>query len=84
MGPKFVSLWVKEQRLKVFENKMLMRIYGPKRGSNWEQRKSCNEGLLSMHSSSSNPKLIELGCGALNYIEFDPYRVKCLSLVVIV
>jgi len=43
-----------ERRLRVFENRMLRRIFGPKSNKKtWEWRKLHNEELTDLHSSSN-------------------------------
>jgi len=43
---------VEERRLRVYENKLLKRIFRPKRdGVIWEWRKLGNEGLNDLYSS---------------------------------
>jgi hypothetical protein len=40
-----------EQRLRVFENRVLRRIFGPKRDENGSWRKLHNDELHSLYSS---------------------------------
>ena len=46
------SLTLKEEsRLRIFENRILMQIFGPKRDENGEWRRLYNEELLSLYRS---------------------------------
>jgi hypothetical protein len=63
-----------EHRLRVFENRVLRRIFGPKRDEVTEEwRKLHNEELRDLYSS---PSIIRLTthpqCGILNILQ--PYR----------
>ena len=50
-----------ERRLRAFENKVLRRIFGPKRDEVTEVwRKLCNEELNAMYSSSSIFRVIKI------------------------
>jgi hypothetical protein len=57
------SLTVREEhRLRVFENRVLRRIFGPKRdGVTGERRKLHNEELLDLFSSPSIIRIIKSG-----------------------
>jgi hypothetical protein len=61
MGAKTWSLTLKEEhRLGVFENRVLRRIFGPRRDEvTGEWRKLHNEELRDFHSSSSIIKIIK-------------------------
>jgi len=49
-----------ERRLKVFENRVLRRIFGPKRhGVTWEWRKLHNEELNDLYSSPNIARVIK-------------------------
>ena len=49
-----------EQRLRVFENRVLRRIFGPKRGGvTGEWRKLHNEGLSDLYSSPNIIRVIK-------------------------
>jgi hypothetical protein len=51
-----------EHKLRVFENRMLRRIFGPKRnGVTGGWRKLCNEELHNLYSSPSIIRIIKLG-----------------------
>jgi hypothetical protein len=50
-----------EQRLKVFENRVLSKIFGPKRGEvTWEWRRLHNEELDDLYSSPNIIRVIKL------------------------
>jgi hypothetical protein len=52
---------IKEHRLRVFENRVLRRIFGPKRDEVMgEWRKSHNEELRDLYSSPSIIRIIKL------------------------
>ena len=54
------SLTLKEERrLRVFENRILRRIFGPKREANGEWRRLHNEELLSLYRSSNIVRVIK-------------------------
>jgi hypothetical protein len=56
-----LTLW-EEQRLRVFENRLLRRIFGPKRDqATGEWRKLHNEELNSLYSSPNIIRVIKLG-----------------------
>ena len=46
-------------RLRVFENRILRRIFGPKRIENWEGRRLHNKELHSMYSSYNIVRVIK-------------------------
>ena len=48
-----------ESRLRVFENRILRRIFGPKRAANGEWRKLHNEELPSLYRSPNIVKVIK-------------------------
>jgi hypothetical protein len=49
-----------ERRLRVFENKMLKRLFGPKRDElTWEWRKLLNEELHDLYPSPNNVRVIK-------------------------
>ena len=48
-----------ESRLRVFENKILRRIFGPKRGENGEWRRLHNEELHSFYRSPNIVRVIK-------------------------
>ena len=49
-----------ESRLRAFENKILGRIFGPKRDENGEQRRLQNEELHSLYRSPNIARVIRL------------------------
>ena len=54
------SLTLKEEsRLRVFENRILMRVFGPKRDENGEWRRLHNEELHSLYRSSNIVRVIK-------------------------
>ena len=54
------SLTLREEcRLKVFENRILMRMFGPKRDENWEGRRLHNEELHSLYRSPNIVRVIK-------------------------
>jgi hypothetical protein len=53
----------KEHRLRVFENRMLRRIFGPKREEDGSWRKMHNDELHSLYSSSNIVRVIKLRMG---------------------
>jgi hypothetical protein len=48
-----------EHRLRVFENKVLRRIYGPKRGEHGSWRKLHNDELRDLYSTPNIVKVIK-------------------------
>ena len=50
---------MEERRLKVFENRTLRRIFGPKRDTNGEQRRLHNEELRSLYRSPNIVRVIK-------------------------
>jgi hypothetical protein len=62
MGVKNWSLTLREEhRLRVFENRVLRRVFGPKRDEvTGEWRKLHNEELRDLYSSSSIIRMIKL------------------------
>ena len=48
-----------EHRLRVFENRILRRIFGPKRDENWEWRRLHNEKLHSLYRLPNIAKVIK-------------------------
>jgi hypothetical protein len=49
-----------ERRLRVFENRVLRRIFGPKRNeATWERRKLHNEELNDLYSSLTVVRVIK-------------------------
>jgi len=49
-----------ERRLRVYENRVLRRIFGPKRDEvTWERRKLHNKELNDLHSSSNIVRVIK-------------------------
>jgi hypothetical protein len=54
----FVTLW-EEHRLKVFENRVLKRIFEPKRDEVTGGRKLHNEELRNLYSSSGIIRMME-------------------------
>ena len=48
-----------ESRLRVFENRIHRRIFGPKRDVNWEWRRLYNEKLDVLYRSPSNVRVIK-------------------------
>jgi hypothetical protein len=51
MGAKLgLSLWGEEYRLKVFENRMLRKIFGPKREEDRSWRKLHSDELHSLYT----------------------------------
>ena len=54
------SLILREEcRLRVFENRILRRIFGPKRDENWEWRRLHNEELHSLYRSPNTVRVIK-------------------------
>ena len=54
------SLTLREEcRLRVFENRILRRIFGPKRDENGEWRRLHNEELLSLYHSPNIIRVIK-------------------------
>jgi hypothetical protein len=49
----------KERRLKVFENRVLRRIFGPKREEEGSWRKLYNDELHSLYSSPNIVRMIK-------------------------
>jgi hypothetical protein len=49
----------KEHRLRVFENKLLRKIFGPKREEDGSWRKSHNDELHNQYSSSNVVRVIK-------------------------
>ena len=47
-----------ERRLRVFENRILRRMFGPKRDANGEWRRLHNEELRSLYRSTNIVKVI--------------------------
>ena len=43
----------------VFENRILRRIFGPKRDGNWEWRRLYNKELHSLYRSSNTVKMVK-------------------------
>ena len=59
-GCEAVSLALKEEcRLRVFENRILRRIFGPKRDANGEWRRLHNEELHSLYLSANIVRVIK-------------------------
>ena len=55
-----MSLTLREEcRLRVFENRILRRIFGPNRDGNGEWRRLHNEGLHSLYRSSNVIRVIK-------------------------
>ena len=80
------ALTLKEEcRLRVFENRILRRIFGPKRDENGEGRRLHNEELHSLHHSPNRPalrviKFIRLrGAGHIARIEEGRSSFKILT-----
>jgi len=48
-----------ERRLRVFENKVLRRIFGPKRDEVTREWKLCNEELHDLYSSTNIGQVIK-------------------------
>jgi hypothetical protein len=48
-----------EHRLRVFENRVLRRIFGPKREEDGSWRKLHNDELLNLYSSSNFVRVIK-------------------------
>ena len=63
-----------ESRLRVFENRILRRIYGPKRDDNGEWRRLHNEELYSLY-------LEEIGINAGNWVDSAQDRNYWRALV---
>ena len=53
-----LTLW-KECRLRVFENRILRRIFGPKRDENGEWRRLHNEKFHSLYRSPNTVRVIK-------------------------
>ena len=53
-----LTLW-EESRLRVFENRILRRIFGPRRDQNGEWRRLHNEELHSLYRSPNIVRVIE-------------------------
>jgi hypothetical protein len=51
----------KEHRLKVFENRVLRRIFGPKREADGSRRKLHNDELHDLYSSPNIVRVIKSG-----------------------
>ena len=51
--------YIKESRLRVFENRILRRIFGPKRDENGEWRRLHNEELNSLYRSRNIVRVIK-------------------------
>jgi len=52
-----------ERRLRMFENRALRRVFGPKRNEvTGEWRKLCNEELIHLYSLSNNVRLVKSNC----------------------
>jgi hypothetical protein len=61
-GCKTWSLTLREEcRLRVFENRILRRIFGPKRNENGEWRRLHNEELHSLYRSPNIVRVIKSG-----------------------
>jgi hypothetical protein len=59
-GCKTWSLTLREEhRLRVFENRVLRRIFGPKREEDRSWRKLCNDEVHSLHSSPNTVRVIK-------------------------
>ena len=59
-GCETCSLTLREEsRLRVFENRILRRIFGPKRDENWEWRRLHNEELHSLYRSPNIVRVIK-------------------------
>ena len=59
-GSETMSLALREEcRLRVFENRILRQIFGPKRDENGEWRRLHNEELHSLHRSPNIVKVIK-------------------------
>jgi hypothetical protein len=60
VGAKLGSVTVRqEHRLRVFENRVLRRIFGPKREEDGSWRKLHNDGLHSLYSSPNIVRMIK-------------------------
>ena len=54
-----IKPWFEESRLRVFENRILRRIFGPKRDDNGEWRRLHNEELHSLYRSPNIVSVIK-------------------------
>jgi hypothetical protein len=60
MGAKLgLSVWGEEHRLRVFENRMLRKIFGPKREEDGSWRKLHNDEIHSLYSSLNIVRVIK-------------------------
>ena len=54
-----IFLLREERRLRVFENRILRRIFGPKRDANGQRRRHHNEELHSLYRSPNIVRMIK-------------------------
>jgi hypothetical protein len=69
-----------EHKLKVFENRVLRRIFGPKREEDGSWRKLHNDELHSLYSSIKM-NLREIGIDGANWIHLARNRVRWRDFV---
>ena len=67
-----------EHRLRVFENRILRRIFGPKRDENGEWRRLHNEELHSLYRSPNIVKMIK--CKILKWTGHVARMEECRSV----